>query len=47
MKNLTKLELKHIAKRALTKKYGFAPTLKAIVLLEASWDGEYVLFEVN
>ena len=47
MKNLTKLELKQIVKRVLANKYGFAPTLKAIVLLEATWDGEYILFEVN
>ena len=44
---MSKMDLKRIAKRELKKAYGFAPTLSEIVLLEASGDGEYVLFEVG
>lgn len=43
----TNTELKKIAQSALQFEYGFAPKLKEIVLLEASGDGTYILFEVN
>ena len=44
---MSKVELKRIAKRALKKAYGYAPTLNEVVLLEATSDGERVLFEVG
>ena len=47
MKNKTKAELKQIAQAALKSNYGFKPSLKEIVLLEAYGDGTYILFEVN
>ena len=47
MKNVTKVELKRIVKRELKKAYCFAPTFKEIILLEATGDGEYILFEIG
>lgn len=44
---MSKMDLKRIAKRELKKAYGFAPTFNEVVLLEATSDGEYVLFEVG
>lgn len=44
---MSKVELKRIARRALKKEYGFFPTFNEIVLLEATSDGERVLFEVG
>lgn len=40
-------EIKKIAQKALEIEYGFAPALKAIRLLEASGDGNYILFQVK
>lgn len=45
--NRTKTELKEIAATALRYEYGFAPAKKDVVLLEASGDGTYILFDVN
>ena len=47
MKERTKAELRKIAQVALKSEYGFSPSLKEIVLLEAYGDGSYILFEVN
>ena len=47
MANKTKTELKKIAQRGLELKYGFAPTLNKINLLEAQSDGTYIMFHVN
>lgn len=47
MKEKTKNELKHIAQAALKSEYGFEPSMKDIVLLEAYGDGTYILFEVG
>ena len=44
---MTKRELKSIARQALVKANGYAPTYKEITLLEASGDGQYVLFKVG
>lgn len=43
----TKRELKQIAQRALELKYGFAPALNRIELLETFSDGTYMLFKVG
>lgn len=47
MINKTIKELKQIARRALELRYGFAPTLNKINLLESCSDGTYILFNVN
>ena len=47
MINKTIKELKQIARRALELRYGFAPTLNKINLLETYSDGTYILFSVN
>ena len=46
-KQLTKTELKKVVQTALKSKYGFAPSLRDIILLEATGTGEYILFEIN
>lgn len=43
----TKKELKQIAQRALERRYGFAPALNRIELLETFSDGTYMLFRVG
>ena len=43
----TKKELKQIAQRALELRYGFAPALNRIELLETYSDGTYMLFRVG
>lgn len=43
---MTKTELKKMAQKALKNEYGFAPALKDIILLEVSWDGKYIMFQV-
>lgn len=47
MINKTNQELKKIARRALERRYGFAPTLNKITLLEAHGDGTYIRFKVS
>lgn len=44
---MTKTELKKMAQKALKNEYGFEPALKDIILLEASWDGKYIMFQVG
>lgn len=47
---MDKYECKRTAQRSLLKEYGFAPSLKSIILLESGYNGkyiDYVLFEVN
>lgn len=46
-KQKTNNELKKIVQTALKSKYGYAPSLKDIILLEATGTGEYILFEIN
>lgn len=46
MVNKTIKELKQIAQRGLQLRYGFAPTITKIKLLEACNDGTYILFKV-
>ncbi|MFQ7293357.1 MAG: hypothetical protein ACLRQ0_14195 [Monoglobales bacterium] len=47
MKELTNIQLQKRAVAALRKEYGFAPKCKDIILLEATGNGDYILFEVN
>ena len=48
MKSLTKTELKKVAQRGLRVVYGFTVSkISDIILLEASGDGSYVMFEIN
>lgn len=44
---MTKSDLKTIVKHALQKEYGFSPSIKNIVLCEASWDGTWVVANIN
>ena len=44
---MNNIEIKKIAQNALENEYGFAPSLKNIVLLESCSDGSYILFRVN
>jgi hypothetical protein len=44
---MTKRELKAIAREALIRENGYAPTYKEITLLEASGNGQYILFSVG
>ena len=44
---MTKRELKKIARQALIKENGYAPAYNEITLLEASGDGQYILFSVG
>lgn len=47
---MNKYECKRTVQRILLNEYGFAPSLKDIILLEAGHNGEYfdyVLFEVK
>lgn len=44
---MAETELKKMAQKALKMNTGFAPALKNIKLLEASWDGKYILFQVD
>lgn len=44
---MTKVELKKQVTIALLGEYGFAPQIKQVDLLEASWDGEYILASIN
>lgn len=46
-KTKTNTQLKKIVQTALESKYGYAPSLKDIILLEATSTGEYILFEIN
>lgn len=46
-KQKTNIQLKRIVQTALKSEYGFAPSLKDIILLEATGTGERVLFEIN
>lgn len=46
-KTKTNTQLKKIVQTALESKYGYAPSLKDIILLEATGTGEYILFEIN
>lgn len=46
-KTKTNTQLKKIVQTALESKYGYAPRLKDIILLEATGAGEYILFEIN
>ena len=46
-KEKTNTQLKKIVQTALESKYGYAPSLKDIILLEATGTGEYILFEIN
>ena len=45
--NLTCNMLRKIAQGVLEREYGFAPGLMHIRLLEASGDGQYILFAVR
>lgn len=47
MVNKTIKELKQIAQRGLEIRYGFAPALNRIKLLETYSDGTYMLFSVG
>lgn len=47
MKELTNRQLQERAAAALRQEYGFAPKGKDIVLLEATGNGDYILFEIN
>ena len=40
-------EIKKIAQNALETEYGFAPSLKNIILQEACGDGSYILLRVK
>lgn len=46
-KTKTNTQLKKIVQTALESKYGYAPSLKDIILLEANVTGEYIRFEIN
>ena len=44
---MTKIELKRIARKVLIKENGYAPSYREITLLEASGEGQYMLFQVG
>lgn len=46
-KGMTNIELKREAIAAFRNEYGTAPRQKEVTLLEASADGQYILFRVN
>ena len=44
---MTKRELKAVARQALIGFNGYAPAYREITLLEASGNGQYILFQVG
>ena len=44
---MTKLELKQIVKKAFKEVFGFAPTLKEIILLESNMDDSYNMVQIG
>ena len=44
---MRRTEMKVIVSEALENEYGFSPKLKDIILLEASGDGTYILFQIK